>query len=314
MNDDIKITPFGNMLEYKKGFSAEFVKNTITEKRLEGLRIHDDLDPLDSLDFLKDYIFLKKLHIQCIHDQDFSFLKKLPNLNSLSIGISVEMKNIIDLSNQINLNHLGITWRKGKVLGLEKCQSLLSIGISMYKEKDLRPFSQLVRLKKMVIASASIESLNELENINEIEELLLGYCKSLTSIKHLNGKENLKKIEIDCCTKIDDYESLVDLPNLEILEIKNCKGIKSIGFIKNIKSLKTLVLSESTDILDGDLKPALGIKIVYKHRKHYNVKIENKEQDALYLRNLKKLLEISIREGREDISKRILREIAKLER
>src|ERR1700722_7106063 len=104
--NEIKLSPSGTMLVYKKGYTSDFVKDTIVKYKLEGLRIFDHLDRLDSLYFLNDYSFLEKLSIDCIYDQDYSFLKNLTNLKYLGIGISVKENNYIDLSNQQNLDNL----------------------------------------------------------------------------------------------------------------------------------------------------------------------------------------------------------------
>lgn len=61
MNKDFEVSLFGNMLIYEKGYSKQFVQETTFLNNLDGLRIFDHLDPLDSLDFLKDNTFLRKL-------------------------------------------------------------------------------------------------------------------------------------------------------------------------------------------------------------------------------------------------------------
>ena len=74
------------------------------------------------------------------------------------------------------------------------------------------------------------------------------------------------------------------------MQITDCKGVASIKFIESLERLKKLSLLGNTDILDGDLVPAKKVKeVFYKHRKHYNVTIDNKEYDSLIRTNLNKL-------------------------
>ena len=108
MNNEIELSPYGNMLIYKKGYSPDFVKDAIDKNNLEGLRIFDHLDRLDSLDFLIQFDFLEGLDIDCIYDHDYSFLLNFLNLKTLGIGLSTTAKNTIDLSNQKNLTKLSI--------------------------------------------------------------------------------------------------------------------------------------------------------------------------------------------------------------
>jgi len=292
MKDEIEVSPYGDMLIYKKNYTPVLVKEIIDEHKLKGLRIFDHLDKLNSLNFLKNYNFLERLDIDCIDDQDYSFLKELPNLKYLGIGISVKEKNFIDLSNQRNLKKLSIQWRKGKITGLEKCTELTSLCLVDFKEKDFSPIHHLKNLIELEVKTASIETTNGLENLENLESLLIANCGRLKSIKNINGLKKLSLLNIEACSKIEDYIELKILPNLFKLSIINCKNLASINFIKNFNSLRELSLLGNTTIVDGDLRPALPIeKVVYSPKKHYNIKIENKKQDELMKANLKKIKE-----------------------
>ena len=118
----------------------------------------------------------------------------------------------------------------------------------------------------------------------------MGNCRSLKSVKDLNGLKKLKKIEFNVCSKIEDYHFLTDLPNLECLEFIDCRDIKTIKFIKNFPKLRELALLGNTNVLDSDMRPAKDIEdLCYAPRKHYNIKIETPKYDELRKQNLKKL-------------------------
>ncbi|MDP3146605.1 MAG: hypothetical protein Q8N66_14445 [Bacteroidota bacterium] len=295
MSTEIEISPYGNMLIFKKGYTPDFVKETILQRNLDGLRIFDHLDKLNSLDFLKDYTFLKKLDIDCIDDQEYDFLLCLTNLHDLGIGLSRKEKNVIDLSNLTNLENLSIQWRKGRIKGLENCKRLRSLCLVDFKEENFLPIKELKDLKDLKVKTSLIKTTNGLENLVCLSNVLFGNCKTLKSIAALNGNENLKSIIIDHCSQIEDYTSLTFLPNIESIQIIDCKGVKSIKFIQNLHSLKKLVLLGTTDVLDGDITPAQEVKeVIYRHRKHYNIKIENLENDELIIRNLEKIKQRNI--------------------
>ena len=290
MSMGFEISPYGNMLVYKKGYTASFVEMTIRENNLEGLRIFDHLDKLESLDFLQDFGFLQKVDIDSILDHDYSFLKKLNNLRSLKIGPAVGEKNIVDLSNLVNLKELTINWRKGKIEGIEKCQKITSLCLVEYKEGDFTPISSLGNLESLQVKTGSVSNVDGVENFHKLRHLLLGNCKKLESISNLSELEKLTSLHIEQCPKIKDYAPIGSLLNLENLQIVDCKGVNTIGFIKELFSLKKLSLLGNTDVLDGDLKPAQSVKeVFYKHREHYNVKIQNEEYDRLVKRNFEKL-------------------------
>ena len=291
MREEIEVSPYNNMLGYRKGYTASFVKDTIDKRKLAGLMIFDHLDRLDSLSFLKDYGFLKKLNIDSINDQDFGFLKYLTDLDHLRIGLSVKESNVIDLSNQQNLESLDIKWRKGKIIGLEKCQNLTSLCLVDFKEVDFSAVTQLIKLKELIVKTSAIRTVNGLSSFPLLENLVLGNCRSLKSIEDIAGLKNLISLEIDLCSKIEDYSSIGSLTKLKNLGLLDCKGVNSIKFVEGLKYLQKLSLLGTTDVLDGDMKPAKNVKnVFYYHRKHYNLKIENKEHDQLIKSNLEKII------------------------
>lgn len=290
---EIKISPYGSLLVYKKEYSSDFVRTTIQKKNLKGLRIFAQLkeDKLESLGFLGEHTFLEALDITTVDDFDFSFLSELKGLKELTISTVGENK--IDLSSQINLEELAIHWRKGGILGIEKCQNLTSLCLIDFKESDFSAISQLINLKKLVVKTSSIKTINGLQNFQFLEILSLGNCRSLKSIEEITHLKELTSLDIELCSKIEDYNFISSLYNLKSLDINDCKGVNSIKFIQNLHALQKITLLGSTDILDGDMTPAKNINTVFYYpRKHYNIKIENKDFDDLRARNMKKIKDL----------------------
>jgi Leucine-rich repeat (LRR) protein len=290
MKTEIEISPYGSSLVYKKGYTVEFVRSTIKERNLKGLRIfaHLSENRLDDLSFLHEYSFLKALDISSVNDYDFSFLSSLTALQDLSI--SIEGKNEIDLSHQVKLESLDIEWRKGKISGLEKCQNITNLCLIDFIENDFSAVSQLINLKELMVKTASIKTLNGVQHFPLLEKLLLGNCRNLESIEDIVYLKNLASLHIELCAKIKDYIAIGKLTRLKRLRLIDCREISSIKFIENLHSLNKLSLLGNTDILDGDMIPAKNIEeVFYRHRKHYNIKIENKEHEELIKSNLEKI-------------------------
>jgi len=287
---NIKITPYGSLLVFKKGYTPEFVKTTISNHKLNGLRISVTFDDelLGNLDFLREYDFLEALSISSKEDYDYGFLSSLKNLKTLSFNVFG--KNKIDLSALAKLEKLVLEWDNNIISGLEGCSNIKELCLIDFKEKDFSKISHLYQLKELKIKTASIKSTEGLERLTQLEKLSFGNCRYIKSIKEVNYLTQLTSLEIDACTKIEDYDRLINLINLNKLELTNVKGLPSIKFITNFHSLDKLMLLGNTEVLDGDMKPAQVVKqVAYKHRKYYNVKIENKEHDELAKRNLEKL-------------------------
>lgn len=286
--NNIVITP-ANYLKYQKDFTPSYVEQVIKRENLGGLSIFAQLqeDRVDSFDFLKEYSFLQGLSIASRDDYNYDFLKSLGNLKSLTI--SNFGNNQIDLSNQVNLEFLCLEWRNN-ITGLKNCQKITELCLWNFKEDDLQKVEFLNCLKTLAIKTSSIKSLDGVQKMTSLEKALLGNCRTLRSIKGINGLQKLKELELTSCTKIEDYSFLTILPELENLQLIDCKDIQSIGFIKNFPKLKKFVMLGNTNVLDSDLLPAKDIvEVIYGHRKHYNIKIENKKSDELMKQNLERI-------------------------
>jgi len=286
---DIEIAPFDNLLVYKKGYTPELVHKIIADKKLGGLRIFSILkdDKLETIDFLQDYNFLEKLDVTSSSDFDFSFLSNLVNLKKLSIN--VEGNKPINLSNLDKLEYLSVKWRKS-IKGFENCTRLSSLGLIEFKDQDLAKFRNLENLTDIRIKTASIESLNGLQGLANLQSLNIGNCRKLTSINAINQLPKLRNLEFEKCPSIKDYKLVTSLPILESLSFIDCGGIESINFIEGLPLLSKLSLLGNTVITDGDLMPAKNIRSVeHKHYSHYNLKLENPSYNQTIKKNLQKI-------------------------
>lgn len=288
MDNNIEISPFGNNLIFKSGYDKNFVFSVLSEKCLDGIRVNTRWENINNLGFLSEYDFLESLDIVGIGDFDFSFLSSLKKIKRLSISLVGD--NIIDLSNQANLESLSIQWRKGKILGLDKCIKITSLCLVDYSEKDFSPVSSLLSLEDLKVKTALINNCDGLESLTKLKSILLGNCKKLSSLDGLGILKNVTSLSFDLCPQIKNYDEIGNLHNLENLQITDCKGVGSIKFIESLPGLKRLSLLGNTDVLDGNLMPAKKVKeVFYKHRKHYNITIDNVEYDNLVKSNLNKL-------------------------
>src|SRR6266480_2756518 len=134
--NNIEISSDERLLFYKKEYTPDFVASLISEKRIRGLRIFALLkeDRLENINFLSRYIFLEHLSITSMSDFDFSVLKELRQLKTLSINTQGTSK--IDLSEQKELQSLDINWRKN-IVGLNRSLPITKLLLTEYDEKDL---------------------------------------------------------------------------------------------------------------------------------------------------------------------------------
>jgi len=246
----IEVSEYGNLLMFKREYSTETVRNVIESRKLNGLRIFDHWDPIESTKFIRDFKFLTRLELAFRYDQDYSFLSDLPQLKHLSIGPSYPMENPINLSHQVNLKYLALQWRKNRIHGLDACVNLEDLCLIEFKDVDLKLIANLTNITRLRIKTGSMKSLEGIEQLKKLEVLELGNCRGLRLISSLNGLPELKSVRIESCRKIVDYSQLEDLPTLSTLQLVNCGPVPAVEFKKKLPNLTNLQLLGNTKIIE----------------------------------------------------------------
>jgi len=166
---------------------------------------------VDNLHFF-NYIICKYRHHTNINQytylcNDFSFVKKIPNLLNLNSIIKNTNLTTIDLSPLSKLESIGNSFMSG-------CSSLTSI--------DLSPLSNLQSIGNNFISGClgltSID-LSGLSNLQSIEDNFMSGCSSLTII-NLSGLSNLQSI---------GNNFISGCSGLTIINLSGLSNLKSIG-------------------------------------------------------------------------------------
>ncbi|QMU65723.1 MAG: hypothetical protein GKR88_16525 [Flavobacteriaceae bacterium] len=249
------------------------IKNIVI-KTYEGYNLND-------IKWLESCPFIEIVHLFCYEDNfELEGLHYLENLRVLNLNVTAKRASqILDFSYFKNLENCSIDWNP-KMKNLFNCITIKRLYLRKYKVKNLEGISNLINLKELLINNSSIENLEGMEML-DIEKIELSRLRKLASLKGLESlRNNLRTLEIESCTKLDDLAYLSHLSRLEKLGINDCKEIKSLLPIKDLSNLKWLDFWGSTKIFDGDMTPCLGIgKVAFENRKHYNY--TNEEIDRL---------------------------------
>ena len=107
----------------------------------------------------------------------------------------------------------------------------------------------------MIIWSFNVSSLAPLKGLNNLEELEIktGSMKTLDGIAEYPNLKKLEELWLHACSKVADYESLLEFPNLKFVWIKGAKKVSTIRFLKKSTKLNFLSIGYNTEILDKDL-------------------------------------------------------------
>ena len=234
---------------------------------------------MPDLEILRLCPTLKYLHISPSYNAkdsfDFSPLYEMKELKFLICdnvyGDKEEYCAILDCSKRKDLEYLSVTYNKG-ILNLTELINLKSLIVRKYKEKNLNNLFKSKILDTLELTECSLHNLEGIEQSEKMQCLYLNYNRSLKDISALKKiKNTLKALYIQKCPKIEDFQVLEELENLETLVLLGNNKLPDLQFLKNLKKLKTFEFDY--EVLDGVLDLCMSVDTVYCNRKykHYNL-------------------------------------------
>lgn len=228
---------------------------------VQFLEMLPELLAVDILDFKLDTV--EPIH--CLH-------------RLLALKVGTYCRTAIRFNEFPHLADCSLEWRPG-------CESLFSrttlerLAIVHYDGKDLRTFSRLVGLERLVLMTAPLETLAGIEALTALRVLELAGMRKLRTLAGLERLRLLEELEIHTCRKIDSIEQVASLERLKRLAIPNNGDIASLHPIDTLRNLESVVFYESTNILDGDLTPLMHQEklksVAFQNRRHYSHRRED---------------------------------------
>ena len=157
--------------------------------------------------------------------------------------------------------------------GISGCNSLRTLKVLEWHEKDLMELRTLKKLDCVSISLGSLRSLAGLEG-TRIRCLELSYLRSLHDISVLSDCKCLKALRIEHCPKIVGLADILrQLNGLMMLAVTGNRGtFENLDFIDGMKDLRFFVTD--FNILDGKIErlKQLPYASVLRDRRHYDVK------------------------------------------
>lgn len=213
-------------------------------------------------------------------EDPFAVLERYPRLRSIGVwvGLSRELERLASFVELENLAVQGVRGReiRGAIrlprlrrLAADFHPALLSVldnpslewvSLGHPPGPDLTGWPELPQLQTLTLGSGrKLLSLDGVERFPALEHLDVSYQPALGDFSALGRARSLTSIEIDGCRGLRDLEWVKLLPGLRSLKVHNCGDIESVAALRGHPGLETLILSESTKILDGDTTPILEI-------------------------------------------------------
>jgi Leucine-rich repeat (LRR) protein len=195
------------------------------------------------------------IHSDC--DLDASGLAFLPHLTSLSLGDALTKG--CDLGVLQRLRELSITLSKNQQLPTVQMPSVRALSVWSLKKKDLRVLEYFPNLEELtIIESRQLTKLDGLECCCKLLKLNIAYCPRLENIDTLQELPQLVELECTNLKKILDISPVYGLNGLQRLILDKVTGVNDLSQIPRLTSVQHLALV-NIDLLDGNLLPILDM-------------------------------------------------------
>lgn len=225
--------------------------------------------------------------------KSIEFLSNFPELLALSIiGRTADHIEPIHLLHNLRLLHVlayckneirfhefphlidcSLEWRR-KAISIFDTLGLRVLFVKGFNGSDARQFGRLTSLESLTILGSPIRSLEGLAPLLELRSLRLGDLRQLPSLSGIENLIQLEKIEISTCRKISAIDAVSSLAKLGELYLDNMGDIQSLKPLGRLSQLHRVTFAESTNILDGDLSPLVGLPnlelVSFQNRRHYS--------------------------------------------
>jgi internalin A len=193
------------------------IRGVIGKENINSIADFSEIEKLSP--YLKTLSFGDHVNNTILNFESIYVLKNIEN-----ILINFRQKFTIDIAQYKKLKHFGSEYWKG-IKNIDKMENLENMVITKYPKENINEFIGLKNLKILHIYSSKIETVDGIEKLKNLEELVLAYNRKLENIKNVKDIKSLKILRIEKCNNIKDYEFLYDLKNIKkiFIDIKEKK-------------------------------------------------------------------------------------------
>ena len=208
--------------------------------------------------------------------EDVSPVHQLSALRS--IEVSTYCDTTIDFGVFPDLERCVLYWRANSE-SVFSCPALRWLFLHRYSGSSSEVFARSASLEELFVANAELREIEHLATLARLKVLGLYNLKRLASLRGLGQLVQLEALEINGCKGIDSLDELSALVHLRRLHLNDDGAISSLRPIRSLSQLEEFLFYESTNIVDGDLTPLIGLPYLrntsFQNRRHYSHTREN---------------------------------------
>ncbi|KQQ80964.1 hypothetical protein [Arthrobacter sp. Leaf137] len=159
--------------------------------------------------------------------------------------------------------------------------SLTDLYLESYSPVDLAPLAAAKSLNRLRMKQypqlRSLEGLGSFEKLKTLGIFLAPKLADVSALRTAPTAQSIRELHFDTCKKIPALDDVVSAKNVQVLNIANSGDFPSLAPLTGMPELRELHLSESTRIVDGDLRPLLTLpklqKLSIANRRHYSPQV-----------------------------------------
>lgn len=228
---------------------------------------------INDLEFLKELKFIEEVNLNDLNI-DYSGLYQINSLKKITLDVKNKYQQL-DFSYFPKLEYLSVDWYQN-FPDLSKNENLKELSIWKFKPKS-KSFAELSlpkNLEKLTFTQSNIISLEGLE-LHNLKQFEGHYCSALESVKGIDQFcNNLNILILDYCKKLTTYEDLKHAVYINKIILGDCGDMQNLKWLKELKQMNHISFW-NTNIVDGDITPCIGIDYVaFNNKRHYNLKEE----------------------------------------
>lgn len=221
--------------------------------------------------FLRDIETVRCLHILTSRADDLSAIGDMSALEKLTLACRT--RSPIDFPALKNLRQCYLSWWS-KAESIFDCPGLEILYLDEFKTADHDRFDDLRGLRKLTIGNSTIPSVRPLAGLPRLVKLVLLNCSKIDSLNGIEELNELRWLAVSGSHALSSIEPVAALEALEILDLSDCSRIASLAPLAGLRNLKALTFAGTkTTVEDGDLSvletlPRLSM-LNFVQRPHY---------------------------------------------
>ena len=206
-------------------------------------------------------------------------LKSLEPINSLGetlelLSVTTDPSLTVDLSALPRLADLSADWEQVRET-ISTGSALESFATRRYAEADLQQLGNLEPLRRLVLVDRPrVTSLTGLGALPGLRSLTVAYAKSLTDVQSLRDCPLLEELDLEGTRGFPSIAPLSHNRSLRYVNLSECGDLASLIPIETVDTLESVYLYGATKIVDGDLRPLMGLLRLHdlriQSRRHYS--------------------------------------------